>query len=463
VASSPEIEKLLSRQLQDGEVESTSGFTIDSLKASRKLAQSQLPAPGLWLVKLVQAAVALKATSARVVFGKRQVEFSCQCADWKWPPNEMFSQILSGHLPQEPFLFHLYAGLRGSVFEDTIEAEWTVVTPQARFTVKFTSGGTEVLEEHVSAEACSFRLVTSRPRRWPGLKHASTMPLKHLLRQTASEFMALYNYCWPATISITIDGRLMPTQYRDSPNATETDYKKLSPQIANSSYSTPLPTTLVCRDLSANPGRPLLDIPWRDAWGETRPLQVGTGEAWCQNNLRVEEIWIRWRVPQPGGYLLLLFAHEMLSRVDFVCDGAVVDSVDLPWRTKPSTILGQEIHQNQFKVGLRVVLPVTTDELDLSHFGVRDSARLAEEHMNVLRAAITEAVELCLSQHADFSFRLARRHASKVAEAGSLVSGVLLGIEFLRPISKSSFKSELEDLLVSLASPDGIIGADSEV
>lgn len=44
-----------------GTVEQDKVFTIDSLRARKKLAGSQL-APGLWLVKLVQAGVVSGAT-----------------------------------------------------------------------------------------------------------------------------------------------------------------------------------------------------------------------------------------------------------------------------------------------------------------------------------------------------------------------------------------------------------------
>ena len=66
------VEDFLSQLSQEGRFFESSSFTIDSLKAREKLSQFQMADSGLWLVKLVQAAVAAGAPSVRVQFEKRR-------------------------------------------------------------------------------------------------------------------------------------------------------------------------------------------------------------------------------------------------------------------------------------------------------------------------------------------------------------------------------------------------------
>ena len=276
------------------------------------------------------------------------------------------------------------------------------------------------------------------------------MPVKHLIRQTANEFMALYNYCWPADFELKIDGRVLPTQYRASPTVNETDYSKLSQQLANVSPMTPLPTVLACRDLPSVPGRPTLKLEWQEREAEGVEIEVNEGRATVQKSLRLEETWLRWRHPEAGACLLLLFAHEMESRVDFVCDGALVDTLQLPWRSPPSKVLGQEIHMNQCKVGLRVILPVTTDELDLSHFKVREAQGVVDKCFPGLKEIIKETARICLDQDKNFHFRFFPRAESSSKETFYRLAGYLSGLELMNPLARKMFHSELQALITSV-------------
>lgn len=134
-----ELNVFLSGARSLGTVDSTADFTIDTLKAQQKLSSRQFPQDGLWLVKMVQAAVAFQARGIDIKFRRNEVQFYFEGEDWPWDARRFFEDLLSSVLPSEPVLFHLFAGLRNSLFEDTVRAEWSIATTEKVFTAKFHS------------------------------------------------------------------------------------------------------------------------------------------------------------------------------------------------------------------------------------------------------------------------------------------------------------------------------------
>lgn len=447
-----ELQALLARQLEDGVKESTASFTIDSLRARRKLASSQLPEHGLWLVKLIQAAVVAEAKEICISFGKRRVEFQFRCPGWKWEPRRIMDLLLSGELPTEPFLYHLLAGLRGSILDDTLAADWTVSRPEGRFQVLFAAEGTELLEEEgENVEEATFVLRTSRPPRWPGLRKAASMPVKHLLRRTAEEFMAVQNHCWCCPVPIRLDGRLLEFRYRPGPAPGEMSFLKLSQQMGTSSPLSPLPNVIVRRELDLGPGQAHLELPWAEDFGPREHSQSTLGDVSAKKTVHLEENWLSISLPvgeRVGGCLLILYGMELESRIEFLCDGAVVDTAPLPWQSKRTEVMGRHLPQNAFKIGVRVLLPVSTEELDLSHFSVREAESLAASRQLELRRIIQETVQYCLDQRATFRFRYAPRPTSALKTVSSTVIGTLVNLHPAFYIMiRTSFKSELNSLL----------------
>ena len=254
---SPEFEEMLVKSGQSGELISTSEFTIDSLKARQKLSENQLPQAGLWLVKLVQAAVALESESASIVFGKRLVEFTCEYGDLPVEPKKIAQHLLGGTLPDDPFLFHFLAGVRGSFYDDTLTSELEFHTPSHSFCIRFHQGGTDIRDEEGEwgRNSCFLVFRTTRPARWPSFNRAATMPLRHLVNRVADEYMAVNNYCWPSSVPLRIDGRELERKYRPSPAIDDESLAVLSQQVAVSSPLLSLPTILVHRRLTAQEGR----------------------------------------------------------------------------------------------------------------------------------------------------------------------------------------------------------------
>ncbi len=98
-------------QHSGGEYDSEGEFTLDSRQAIAKMGLYQLDAPGLWLVKFVQAGVALGVTDIEITttenfallkfFGGSPVD-----------GREIGRAVMSGELPSESWKLHLVVGLR---------------------------------------------------------------------------------------------------------------------------------------------------------------------------------------------------------------------------------------------------------------------------------------------------------------------------------------------------------------
>ena len=437
-----------------GTVETDREFTLDSLRARKKLAGSQL-APGLWLVKLVQAAVVSKASRIEVRFGRRQVEFRADGGELKDDPKQVVTTLLSGELPREPFLFHLLAGLRGSIFEDTVDAVWTMADRHSIFEVRFSSDGTQVSQESREEPGESwFRLRTSRPLRWPQSKDVFHMPLKQLIQRTADEYLALHKYCWSCPVPLKVDGRPLECRYRYSPAPDETNVFKLSQQLAITSPNVPKPTVLLCREIELPPDRPTMELNWPRGVGTHENFLHGEVLAERKKEVLLEDTWIRVPLKDQqagGGFLLLLFGTQVESEVEFYCDGARVDCLELPWRSRAKKLGGKEIPQNAYKVGLRILLPVATEELDLSHFKVRDKEETLKKSFPHLKQLIRDSVELCIEQGPNFKYLMAPRPDSSAGKVGSALLGAVMRVHLpLRLAGKIVFKSELKSLLDSL-------------
>ena len=446
------IDRFLESFQAGGIVESDRDFTIDSLKARQKLGSNQLPLEGLWLVKLVQAAVSCEATSARSFLESgRSASLSRLSVGPGGSRKRCFDSFFQAlFLPTEPF--HLFAGLRSSLFEDTVRAEWTIRTGTALFRARFHEEGTEI-EEEECYEKAGFHFFTNRPLRWPGFKNAAHLPVSQLLRRTANEFLAVFRYCWPCPIPLTVDGRPLEPRYVPSSLPSEGDSTAHNFSSAQSSVS-PIPGALVRRDFRVFDGLPSLSIPWPADKGKMREAQFGTYGIRVKKVMYGGQTWLSWPLPageETGGVLFLLFGRLMESRVEFVCDGAVVDTCPLPWGTARLKVLGRDVTMNQFKVGVRVMLPVDHTELDLSHFGVRGKEEIVRDWEPRLRELLRETAEAVLHFAGEFKPRLAREPSHLVARA---VEGYLNFVISIHPVfyylRTYGFRKEVRSLLESL-------------
>lgn len=445
------LERFLAEAHSSGSFEATSDFTINTLKARHKLASAQLPGDGLWLVKLVQAAVSCGASRAEIRFGKREVKFHFEVENWSWEPRKLLHDLLSGVLPKEPALFHLFAGLRGSLFEDTVQAEWRISTGEKRFRAKFHGGGTEVREEVESGKP-GFWLVTSRPPRWPGFKRAAYTPVKHLLRRTADEFMAVQSYCWTCPIPLFLDGRRLENRYVPSLALDEDGIVQRAFAASHLGSYEVRPVVLAKRELS---GRLPLWVRWEEDPGKTEECEFEGHTLTLKRRAYFGQTWLNWPDPEggpTGAVLLVLFGAQRESRIEFVCDGAVVSHERLPWSSANLRFMGKSLPANQFKVSLTVLVPVTAEELDLSHFNVRGRDERREHWKTRLAEPVTQTCEAILANSKKFWPELTTQPESVLSK---ITSGYMRMFMAIHPVfvylRTHGFRRELKSLLRSVA------------
>ena len=452
------LESFVASQTDGQPIESSSEFTLDSIRARQKLSESQLPRPGLWLVKLIQAANVLKSERLNVSFGKRSVDLEFRCTEWEYEPRQVLAEFLSGSMSSEPFLFHFLTGLRGGLTEDTVACVWSVKRGRECTEVHINSQGTEIKagELEDSNDGVLLSLSMSRPPRWPGLKRALTMPIKHLLQRTADEFLAVKNFCWSSAVPITLDGRLLKTYYQWSPNETSHGFLTKMEQYAVSSPLQPPPLVVGRHHLPLSETRQPLNIPWTPNTGKSATVEFGDGEARKQTKgFYWGQAWIESVRPEgvpTQATMLLIFGHEMESRVEFVCDGAIVGTQAMPWETSRLKLFGRSTQQNQFKIGLRLLVACSIDQLDLSHFRVRDTALLTSSELSSVGQSIREFTELCLDHSKDYRYPVSSAPESRVGRVGATLGAVAMDLHLpLRLVFWLALKKELHSLLKSLS------------
>ncbi|MBX3166647.1 MAG: hypothetical protein KF760_04515 [Candidatus Eremiobacteraeota bacterium] len=365
-----EIEKLRA----EGAYLDTARFTLDSLKARQKLAGFQLPESGLWLVKLVQAAVVLKAPSITIAFARSTVSVRFEAA--KLPEaQDLLNLVMSGQLPQEPEKLHLVTALRSCASATTESVEWHSGGGMVKLDARVTRTGT--------SEQPGFQLIATRPPRARTLARTLATSVSHLVRNTAEEYEAVAQRCWVCPIPVLLDGRPLQRGYDspllrgllDTPGEVILQYEK---SRAN------LPTFCVgIRQIPPLPGRPALAALESRAELRRPVFKQGT--------------FLRWRNEGDsiGAALTVQCYRDCKQRIDFVWDGAVVASHELEWQlARPKSWLGHGQHH----LGLRLVFAVDGAELDLSQFEVRDKAALARQLMEQCKPALLELIEELLNR-----------------------------------------------------------------
>jgi hypothetical protein len=386
------LEALLATKGAEGRYFDTASFTIDSVKALQKLSAYQLPHSGLWLVKLVQAAVAGGAPSVEVKFGRKLVEvaFTPKTA---WQADEVLETVVSGTLPSDTALMHLITAIRASSASVTEAVTWSCGEARVELSAKSCLVS--------SQEACQeFRLTAVRPSRSRSLAHTLASPVSQLVKQTVEEHDALRERCWVSPIPITVDGRQLETGYE----MVEGGYIEHSPlrvlRAWERSEQYVLTVCLGIRPLGSPEFGP--EIPYLvRGRSDDRPSQglIVTTPTFKK------ESFLRWDCPTQtcnGTVSLLSGPHIDQARLIFVCDGAMVDNHPLdPWRLDPKAFLGISLMARP-RIGVRAILGVTPQQLDLSQFAVREPN--IEAAMARMAPCLSELVEKLRQHLSDFYY-----------------------------------------------------------
>ncbi len=348
-----EFSEFLARERTHGVLEQEAGeFQINLQLAIKKQAAFSLPEPGLWLVKIVQAAVASGAEEVRIRFLRRKVivEFPS--------PNQWTAEVLLGILSGKTLgndraLFHLKFGLLAATENFTQTLEWRCGGQKACLS------GHDCHLQDFSNDGV-FRLVVSRPASSKVKPDRFNSPIRYLFRKTAHEYKAVVDRCRVSPVPIWVDGLKLKSQYHTKPwhlprknnfqSEAPTGRRKLLAQIPLSGYPEcpPLPYPIDDQPLSPIGGR-------RESFSPTY-FSSPPGET-------------------VKGCVCIYSILQANSRLCYVLDGAIVEEFNYTISAEKGALVSEL--QNALENGsdnfpLDFYFEVTPSQLDLSHFQVRD-------------------------------------------------------------------------------------------
>ena len=371
----------------------TSEFTIDSFKARAKLSRFQLPDSGLWVVKLIQAAVASGASGVDIRFSRNKVTIRFG-NNHNLRADELLQGVLSGELPSDRVLLHLFTGLRATASSVTETVTWSCGGAKVILDGKGSSSTEIPVDEELVIEA-------TRPNRSRSLKKMLTSSVSHLARQTVEEHEAIEVRCWPCPIPIVLDGKLLDRGYHHidagyietNPWAFVTNSREEKNKgIRAALFSCPM-------KLEKTPSIPL-DYPiMESSFGKPK------GDKYRLNYpVYLKELFLLEVSPQKkvDAVLVIHANYNAESTIDYLQDGALVSRYTLPLVNQKPTSFLEFSERNKYKFACRCLVSVEPDELDLSQFQVRDP-RLEELRESIIDKVI-EACDTLKSMGPQFLF-----------------------------------------------------------
>lgn len=385
------MDRLLQANLAEAAFHSSSEFTLDSLKARSKLAEFQLPEPGLWLAKLAQAALRSGASQFVVQFQRRRV-----CC-WFDPQEaldarELLEEILSGRLYPDGLYYHLITAIRTSASALSESVQWAV----GDSAVKLHPDGTDFFA--LPQRESGFRLEVGIPARERGLWKTLASPVSQLIRSTVEEDACLQQRCWYTPLQLTVDGRkvepyLVQSRLWQEPDSLGAVAHKYG------SYTRYYRCVLAARALELE-GRPNLSC---------RPLpppgrfHKRVGEVSLTYPTFLGGHFAVWDTPASTQAVCLITLQERAEvEIEFLLDGVKVDG--LRWPLPPSKGAITKLVRFSMRPGLRLLVEVTPDDLDLSHFRMRNKSQKARQFLDLCLPKIQEVCEVLQSNLGDLFY-----------------------------------------------------------
>lgn len=392
-----ELREFLSGAAEVGEYESTDEFGLDTLRSRSKLALYQLPEPGLWLVRIVQGAVALGVVGGvQVQFSRRRVRIVFR-AEQGPTAEELLRAVFSGAFFKDSTLDHLVTGLRSCAADNTERIEWFVSHQGQGSRVAIASDGVARSEAsyYGSGGANFYEFLICRPAPALSLKRALRKRVVDLARQVSDEYSALVSRCWCMSVPLEIDGQPL------APSIPHPQMRHLSD----------------CQQVGCPVDRHLLGdqwLAWRPLRVEGPELTIPTGRSpgeeiepgvYRSQRVRSGKFFLEWEShPETNAALFVSFAAVASPGIDFICDGAVVDTYDLPYarplQGKEKALLK---HQRQ-ATSFRLFIPVGAEQLDLTGFQVKEKEKFAQRLLDELRPRIRETLSTLEEQLPDYQF-----------------------------------------------------------
>lgn len=333
------------------------------MKVRENFGRFQLGDSGLWLVKLLQAAVASGAPEFRVTFARRKV-----CVVFtprtRWDAEEILAALASPTTTSDRALSHLAIGLCACASPAGQTISWSLGDKR----IVLDGKAPRVTAKPHQAE---FLFEASRPPRKLAWGKLLVVPLQQVIRQTLEEWSALASRSWPSPIPVFVDGRPLRTGLDAVPH--------MGLHSSLPRRNTSLFICLGARPLFAAASRPQLTLP--ASWRNEPEFKLSPGPQFFGT-------FLRWNLssPSPRGYLSLHASVSVGPTVDFVLDGAVVESRTIA----PIMEFGRSrSFVNRALLMPRYLFPVEPHEVDLSQFAVRGI-----DELELYRQSINETKEL---------------------------------------------------------------------
>ena len=437
MAPKKSLENFIQSVEADGTQKESLAFTLDRERAAAKLGESQLPDPALWIVKMLQAAVAGGATNFEVIFSKRRVEISF---DWalEHQAKGLLDLVVSGTLPKDPTLLHLITGIRTSFARAGSRFLLQTTGPEGRDIATLSqsdSGHYSDIEE--TSEARSLTFVIHRPHRTLTLSNSLNKPVIGLLKGSADEHLTLLERCWCSPIPISIDGRLIDARY-DSSLSTWTKPSFLSTKIRKSKQTTPR-CTIFHRYTKPGPGRPTLRVSPADGGSKDgRVLVTDQGEVRVSKFVHYGERFLDWIPQQEEGECVLTLAcgagHG--NHIFFVLDGALVAKVAFSLEKIKKGLFGLAPPPG-LTCGYYCFQPVELGDTDLSQFKLSDLERRRDEILRKICPTLVHSTKHALERISDLWYLPVSPSKVKLAKgvtgAWALAAATLGGVGMIPP------------------------------
>ncbi len=347
------LELFLAREAQKGSHLDTSGFRIDLAGALAKLSTFALPDPGLWVVKLVQAAVAAGAPDVHFHFRRRQVEVRFSNAG-NWQAFEILRALLNPISWSDSATQHLVTGLMAAAKGCREQVFWSC-GGQA---VTLDEGGPVLLDHEDEAGEVVIR--TTRTVKHEVKPCKVTTPIRYLMKQTALEYKALVDRCWVSPIPVWIDGYRLPSTY-------QVEISSLPKKINYDS------------DNSTGRGFLFAEFPF-DAGqqGQAAPYPLADEKVLKdpEESKTFQPLVLANPNVAAGAVACLYSCLQHDSRINFIMHGALVDSrrlfVPLSDLSGLCLRLYEILENGSDNLVLDLYVPVSWSDLDLSQFQVRE-------------------------------------------------------------------------------------------
>lgn len=206
------LEDFLRAQHDQGVLESSGQITLDPSRALAKLARHQLEQPGLWLVKMVQAAVSAKASSLGIRVNRRRLRVAFSA-----PPvfdcDQVLQELFSGRIASDWSLRHLITGMRASLARVPESMSFAQISAEKNRQFIIRPDGTELgvvetLPATIEGETTYLFELHKAGEEW---KLGDS--LRATLTQTVDEISALTERCWMSPMPIRLDGYELPRHF----------------------------------------------------------------------------------------------------------------------------------------------------------------------------------------------------------------------------------------------------------